>query len=584
MKFPFDQRRPIGSLSEIHLSDSVVVCGFVDTVRDHGGVIFFDLRDETDKLQVVAHPENKSFEMARHLRLESSVGVCGILKKRPEGTENPKLRTGRLELDAQELVLFSSPDALPFTLSDENVDERVRLTYRFLDLRRKKMQNTFRFRSKCYQVIRRFLVEKEFIELETPTLISSTPEGARDFLVPSRFFPGKFYALPQSPQLFKQLFMISGFERYFQIVRCFRDEDLRLDRQPEFTQLDMEMAYCDEKIVREIVEELLLVLFKETLSITLKRPFPELSYKSALETYGTDKPDLRTAYPIRDLSQVFEETRFNVFRQILQKGGSIKGVNIKTRGEVSRSFLDNLTRKAISLGARGLTWFAFKNGEISSPVAKFLSPQELSTMKNQLKAGPDDLLLLVADKPEVVHHVLSSLVSHLAELFSDHKEPFSFCWITGFPLFEYSEEETCLVPRHHPFTRPVEEDLTLLETDPLKVRSTAYDLVLNGNEIAGGSLRIYDPKLQEKVFRILGFSKEEIEKRFGFFLKALRSAAPPHGGIALGLDRLLMIMLKKSSIREVIAFPKTQTGTCLLSGAPKEVEEKQLKELRLKIQ
>lgn len=580
MNFPFEKRALIGELKARDVGSPHYLAGFVATRRDHGGVQFIDLRDESGVLQLVVRPESPAFEQAKTLSTESCIGTTGTLKRRPPGTENKNLATGEWELEGETLWIFSKAHPLPFTLDDPQVDERVRLRYRSLDLRREPMQKALRFRSKAHQALRTFLTERSFVELETPNLLRSTPEGARDFLVPSRFFPGKFYALPQSPQLFKQVFMASGFERYFQIVRCFRDEDLRQDRQPEFTQLDLEMAHCSEEMVRKLVENLLVDLFEKLLGIRLPQPFPRLTLLQAKKRYGTDKPDLR-AFELHELTSIFQSSKFQVFQQVVRKRGVILGFVWPKKGELSRSALDELTQRAQALGAKGLAWFAVRNKAIHSPVAKFLSDSEKNLLVQATGAKEGDLILTVADEEKTAQRILSSLGSELCK--KESQEEFAFCWVTDFPLFEFSETEQKLTSCHNPFTLPLAEDLPLLEKEPEKVRSHAYDLVLNGVEVGGGSLRIHSPELQKQIFRILGFTEEAMEKSFGFFLQALSFGAPPHGGIALGLDRLYTLMLKAKSIREVISFPKTQSGTCLFSEAPFAVEEEQLKELHLQI-
>lgn len=579
--FPFAQRVRASELSlSSHEGQTVTVCGRIWSKRDHGGLLFLDLRDETATVQVVCHPGQALFQAMKRAPEHATVGVVGSVRRRPAGTENPKLATGDLEIVAERFEVFAPSAPLPFALNDE-VDENVRLRYRYVDLRREKMQRILRLRSAMAQAVRETLWEKGFVELETPYLIKSTPEGARDFLVPSRFFPGKFYALPQSPQLFKQILMMADFERYFQIARCFRDEDLRADRQPEFTQVDLEMAYVDEEAVMQLVEEVTMRAFAAA-GKKIRSPFPRIGYEEAVETYGGDRPDLRLPLPLRDVSDLAKQSEFQVFTATVAKGGVVKGINAKGMGGASRKRLDELTKAAQNLGAKGLAWFAFRSGQLSSPIAKFFPQATLQAIGERMEAEEGDLLLFVADKPKVALHVLSLLRGRLAGEIGRGEE-LAFCWVTDFPLFVYSETEGRLVSHHHPFTRPREEQIELLSSAPEKVSSCAYDLVLNGVEIGGGSLRIHDPALQAKILEILQIPPEEAEARFGFFLEALKYGAPPHGGIALGLDRMVMLAAGAESIREVIPFPKTQTGTCLLTQAPYEVESRQLRELHLKV-
>ena len=581
----------IGELNNNFIGKEVIVSGWVLRRRDHGGVIFIDLRDRTGLLQIVFEEgiDSKIHDLANSIRIEYVISVKGLIRKRPPGMENPKIPTGEIELVATDVEILNTSKTPPFPMDEDlsEVSEAIRLKYRYLEMRALNGLNPFIFRHKVNQTIRKFLDNKGFLEIETPFLTKSTPEGARDYLVPSRFYPGKFYALPQSPQLFKQILMIAGIDKYYQIVKCFRDEDLRADRQPEFTQLDIEMAFVDENDIMNIIEELLAYLFKETLNITLETPFPKLSYETALRDYGTDRPDIRFDMKLKDLSYLFKDTSFKVFRNTLESGGIIKG--LKAPANFSRKELDDLTKFAQELGAKGLAWIKYdKNANSfekkwSSPIVKFFEKSVLEKLEEIFNPLEEfATFFFVADKEDIVNFILSELRNHLAKklgLIPENK--FSFVWIIDFPLFEWDEEENRLVSVHHPFTHPKEEDISFLETDPLKVKSRAYDIVLNGVEIGGGSIRIHKRELQEKIFKLLNISPEEAQEKFGFLLTALEYGAPPHGGIAFGLDRLIMLMLGKKSIREVIPFPKTQRAQCLLTGAPSEVRIEQILELHL---
>ncbi len=581
----------IGELNNNFIGKEVIVSGWVLRRRDHGGVIFIDLRDRTGLLQIVFEEgiDPEIHDLADSIRIEYVISVKGLIRKRPPGMENPKIPTGEIELVATDVEILNTSKTPPFPMDEDlsEVSEAIRLKYRYLEMRALNGLNSFIFRHKVNQTIRKFLDNKGFLEIETPFLTKSTPEGARDYLVPSRLYPGKFYALPQSPQLFKQILMIAGIDKYYQIVKCFRDEDLRADRQPEFTQLDIEMSFVDENDIMNTIEELLAYLFKETLNITLETPFPKLSYETALRDYGTDRPDIRFDMKLKDLSYLFKDTSFKVFRNTLESGGIIKG--LKAPANFSRKELDDLTKFAQELGAKGLAWIKYdKNANSfekkwSSPIVKFFEKpvlEKLEEIFNPLEEFAT--FFFVADKEDIVNFILSELRNHLAKklgLIPENK--FSFVWIIDFPLFEWDEEENRLVSVHHPFTHPKEEDISFLETDPLKVKSRAYDIVLNGVEIGGGSIRIHKRELQEKIFKLLNISPEEAQEKFGFLLTALEYGAPPHGGIAFGLDRLIMLMLGKKSIREVIPFPKTQRAQCLLTGAPSEVKIEQILELHL---
>ncbi|MCD6490236.1 MAG: aspartate--tRNA ligase [Thermodesulfobacterium sp.] len=581
----------IEKLNKEFIGKEVVVSGWVLRRRDHGGVIFLDLRDRTGLLQVVFEEglDQEIHELADSIRIEYVISIKGLIRKRPPGMENPKIPTGEIELVANDVEILNTSKTPPFPMDEDlsEVSEAVRLKYRYLEMRALDGLKLFIFRHQVNQTIREFLNNKGFLEIETPFLTKSTPEGARDYLVPSRLYPGKFYALPQSPQLFKQILMVAGVDKYYQIVRCFRDEDLRADRQPEFTQLDMEMSFVDENDVMSLVEELLSYLFEKVLNITLDTPFPRISYEDALRNYGTDRPDIRFDMKLKELSELFKDTSFKVFRGALDSGGIIKG--LKASANFSRKELDELTGFAQELGAKGLAWIKYnKNAKSyeekwSSPIVKFFEKSVLEKLEEIFNPLEDfATFFFVADKEEIANLVLAELRIHLAKKLNLIPEKkFSFVWIVDFPLFEWDEEENRLVSVHHPFTHPKEEDIPLLETDPLKVKSRAYDIVLNGVEVGGGSIRIHKKEIQKKVFELLKISPEEAEERFGFLLTALEYGAPPHGGIAFGLDRLIMLMLGKKSIREVIPFPKTQRAQCLLTGAPAEVKIEQILELHL---
>lgn len=581
----------IENLTKDFIGKEVVVSGWVLRRRDHGGIIFLDLKDRTGILQVVFEEglEPHVHEIADAIRIEYVVSVKGVVRKRPEGMENPKIPTGEIELVAKDVEILNTSRTPPFPMDEDisEVSEAVRLRYRYLEMRTLEGLKPFVFRHRVNKTIRDFLDSRGFIEIETPYLTKSTPEGARDYLVPSRLYPGKFYALPQSPQLFKQILMVAGVDRYYQIVRCFRDEDLRADRQPEFTQLDIEMSFVEEKDIMNTIEELIGYLFEKTLGITVETPFPVMTYEKALEEYGTDRPDIRFDLKLKDVSFLFETTSFKVFREALNQGGKIKG--IKVPSTFSRKELDELTKFVRELGAKGLAWIKY-NKEASnfeekwvSPIVKFFEPTTIERLTEVFEMCEEQAtLFFIADKLETVNLTLGELRKHIAQsLGLIPQKTFSFTWIVDFPLFEWDPDENRLVSVHHPFTHPKEEDLELLDSEPLRVRSRAYDLVLNGVEIGGGSIRIHRRELQEKIFKLLNISEKEAEEKFGFLLTALEFGAPPHGGIAFGLDRLIMLMLGKKSIREVIAFPKTQRAQCLLTGAPSEVAIEQILELHL---
>ncbi|WP_041727064.1 aspartate--tRNA ligase [Caldicellulosiruptor bescii] len=577
--------------AEVSLEDvgkEVVLTGWVDTRRDLGGIIFVDLRDRTGIVQVVFDEKmgEELLDKADSLRSEYCIGVRGIVEKRPPETVNPKIKTGEIEVRATELRIFNKSETPPFPIEEGiNVNEAVRLKYRYLDLRRPDMQRNLMFRHKLYQVVRNFLSQNGFIEIETPMLTKSTPEGARDYLVPSRIFPGKFFALPQSPQLFKQLLMVAGFDRYFQIVKCFRDEDLRADRQPEFTQIDIEMSFVDVDDVIEINEKLLKAIFGEMLGIDLKLPLPRLTYKEAMERFGSDKPDTRFGMELVDITDIVKNCEFKVFSDAANKGGSVRAINAKgCAATFSRREIDALVEFAKNFKAKGLAWIAVESDGLKSPIVKFLKEEEINEILKRLGAEVGDLLLFSADKDEIVFDVLGNLRLEIArKLNLLDKSKFNLLWVVEFPLFEYSEEEGRFVAKHHPFTSPMDEDLEFLEIDPAKVRSKAYDIVLNGTEIGGGSIRIHSPEIQKRMFKALGFTEERAQDRFGFLLEAFKYGTPPHGGIAYGFDRLCMLLLGLDSIRDTIAFPKVKDSSCPLTDAPSEVEPKQLRELHIKV-
>ncbi len=577
-----------GELRPSQIGESVTLMGWVNARRDLGNLIFIDLRDRTGLVQVVFDPQVSSgcHQRARPLRAEWVVAVRGEVAPRLEGQENPDLPTGALEIRASELKVLNRAETPPFQV-DGAVDasEALRLKYRYLELRRPQVFELLRKRHLIASKVREYLNRRGFIDVETPFLTKSTPEGARDYLVPSRVNKGKFYALPQSPQLFKQLLMIAGFDRYYQIVRCFRDEDLRADRQPEFTQVDLEMAFVRERDVMEIFEGLMVELFREVLNIEIPTPIPILTYKEGMERFGTDRPDLRFGMEIVDITDLAARSGFRVFKHAIERGSKVKGIVVKDKAsQFSRKGLDELEGLVKEQGVRGLAWIKVLEDGWQSPVKKFFSPELTRQITEKFQATPGDLVLVVADQEAVALRALGALRVHLAQhLDLVPQGAWQFVWITEFPMFEYNEEDQRLEPVHHPFTSPFEEDIALLDQAPLKARARAYDLVLNGTEIGGGSIRIHNLALQQKIFEILGISEKEAHSKFGFFLEALRYGAPPHGGMALGFDRLVALMTGVRSIREVIAFPKTTSATCPLTDAPSRVDEAQLRELGISI-
>ena len=580
-----------GLVNKKLLNKEIALSGWVRRRRDHGGLIFIELSDYSGNCQIVFKPENKdSFKIAEALRSEYVISVKGIILARPEGTVNPEMETGEVELEVSEIELISKSETPPFLIQDNiEAKEELRLKYRYLDLRRPEMQKRLRLRHSIYKSVRNYLDSKGFCEVETPILTKPTPEGARDFLVPSRISQGEFYALPQSPQLFKQVLMCACLDKYYQIVKCFRDEDLRANRQPEFTQIDLEMSFVDEKDIQELAENLVSKIWEDTLNYKVELPLLRISYEEAMSRFGLDAPDMRFEMELVELNEVFNKSDFKVFKDTLNANGLIKAINAKNASSFSRKEIDELTNYVKNYGAKGLAWLKYEQDEFKSSIVKFFSENELESIKKLLNVENGDLILFIADQENITNPALGNLRAHLAKkLDLIDENSYRFLWVEKFPLFEHSPELGRYVSVHHPFTSPLEEDLDNLESDTSKgdiskVRARAYDIVLNGQEIGGGSIRIHNSEVQSKIFNLLGISKEEARKKFGFLLDALSFGAPPHGGIALGLDRIAMILNNVDSIRDVIAFPKTQRGQDLMVSAPTGASVEQLMELGIRL-
>jgi aspartyl-tRNA synthetase len=584
----FGRTHYCGELSEKNVGESVVLKGWVQKRRDLGGLIFIDLRDRTGIVQVVINPVDspESFKLAESVRSEYVLDVKGNVIRRAEGTENKKLKTGMIEIQCEQLTILNEAKTPPFPIENEmDITDETRIKYRYLDLRRPVMYETLRLRSKTVKAIRDFLDAEEFLEVETPILTKSTPEGARDYLVPSRVHPGHFYALPQSPQIFKQLLMVGGIDRYYQVARCFRDEDLRADRQPEFTQIDIETSFMSQEDIIALIEQMMKKVMKDVKGIDITTPFPRLTYQEAMERYGSDKPDTRFGLELVDASEIVKDSEFKVFSSTVANGGQVKGINVKQSAEqYSRKDIDALTEFVKIYGAKGLAWIKVTEEGFTGPIAKFFDDNIQNQLKALFDAEAGDLLLFVADKKSVVADSLGALRLKLGkELGLIDESKFNFLWVTDWPLLEYDEEEGRYYAAHHPFTMAVREDLPLLETDPGRVRAQAYDIVLNGYELGGGSIRIFERDVQEKMFKVLGFSEQSAREQFGFLMDAFEYGTPPHGGIAIGLDRLIMLLASRSNLRDTIAFPKTASASDPLTNAPSEVSSSQLDELKLSI-
>lgn len=578
-----------GLVTEEFLNEKVTLKGWVHNRRDLGGLIFVDLRDREGIVQIVFNPDfsEEALQVAETVRSEYVVEVQGVVTKRDAETINPKIKTGQVEVQVSNIEIINKSETPPFSINEENVnvDENIRLKYRYLDLRRQELAQTFKMRHQTTRSIRQYLDNNGFFDIETPVLTKSTPEGARDYLVPSRVHEGEFYALPQSPQLFKQLLMISGFDKYYQIVKCFRDEDLRADRQPEFTQVDIEMSFVDQEDIIAMGEDMLRKVVKDVKGIDVSGPFPRMTYAEAMDRYGSDKPDTRFGMELINVSQLGKEMNFKVFKDTVDNNGEIKAIVAKDAADkYTRKDMDALTEFVNIYGAKGLAWVKVVDDGLSGPIARFFEDANVETLKQLTEAKPGDLVMFVADKPNVVAQSLGALRIKLAkELGLIDESKLNFLWVTDWPLLEYDEDAKRYVAAHHPFTSPKREDIEKLDTEPENVQANAYDIVLNGYELGGGSIRIHDGELQQKMFEVLGFTNEQAQEQFGFLLDAFKYGAPPHGGIALGLDRLVMLLTNRINLRDTIAFPKTASATCLLTDAPGEVSDKQLQELSLRI-
>lgn len=578
-----------GLVTEEFLNEKVTLKGWVHNRRDLGGLIFVDLRDREGIVQIVFNPDfsEEALQVAETVRSEYVVEVQGVVTKRDAETINPKIKTGQVEVQVSNIEIINKSETPPFSINEENVnvDENIRLKYRYLDLRRQELAQTFKMRHQTTRSIRQYLDNNGFFDIETPVLTKSTPEGARDYLVPSRVHEGEFYALPQSPQLFKQLLMISGFDKYYQIVKCFRDEDLRADRQPEFTQVDIEMSFVDQEDIIAMGEDMLRKVVKDVKGIDVSGPFPRMTYAEAMDRYGSDKPDTRFGMELINVSQLGKEMNFKVFKDTVDNNGEIKAIVAKDAADkYTRKDMDALTEFVNIYGAKGLAWVKVVDDGLSGPIARFFEDTNVETLKQLTEAKPGDLVMFVADKPNVVAQSLGALRNKLAkELGLIDESKLNFLWVTDWPLLEYDEDAKRYVAAHHPFTSPKREDIEKLDTEPENVQANAYDIVLNGYELGGGSIRIHDGELQQKMFEVLGFTNEQAQEQFGFLLDAFKYGAPPHGGIALGLDRLVMLLTNRTNLRDTIAFPKTASATCLLTDAPGEVSDKQLQELSLRI-
>lgn len=578
-----------GLVTEEFLNEKVTLKGWVHNRRDLGGLIFVDLRDREGIVQIVFNPDfsEEALQVAETVRSEYVVEVEGVVTKRDAETINPKIKTGQVEVQVSNIEIINKSETPPFSINEENVnvDENIRLKYRYLDLRRQELAQTFKMRHQTTRSIRQYLDNNGFFDIETPVLTKSTPEGARDYLVPSRVHEGEFYALPQSPQLFKQLLMISGFDKYYQIVKCFRDEDLRADRQPEFTQVDIEMSFVDQEDIIAMGEDMLRKVVKDVKGIDVSGPFPRMTYAEAMDRFGSDKPDTRFGMELINVSQLGKEMNFKVFKDTVDNNGEIKAIVAKdAANKYTRKDMDALTEFVNIYGAKGLAWVKVVDDGLSGPIARFFEDVNVETLKQLTEAKPGDLVMFVADKPNVVAQSLGVLRIKLAkELGLIDESKLNFLWVTDWPLLEYDEDAKRYVAAHHPFTSPKREDIEKLDTEPENVQANAYDIVLNGYELGGGSIRIHDGELQQKMFEVLGFTNEQAQEQFGFLLDAFKYGAPPHGGIALGLDRLVMLLTNRTNLRDTIAFPKTASATCLLTDAPGEVSDKQLQELSLRI-